>query len=346
MTAYWFKPKRYGYGATPITWEGWAVTLGTVIAMVVVSVCLRLTERHSWALAAVFAFDAAALSHFSSLFAARPTASGAGGGAAASRWIGLLEFLGMALLEIKNLHVEIDGKEILKGLDLTVNAGEVHAIMGPNGSGKSTLAYVLAGKSGYEPTSGEVLFNGKNIFDMSPDERAAAGLFLAFQYPLEIPGVATMTFLRTALNAQRKKRGEAELSTPEFIKRVRETAGKLDIDQDMLRRAVNVGFSGGEKKRNEILQMALLEPRLAVLDETDSGLDIDALKIVADGVNRLRSPQRSFVVITHYQRLLSYIVPDIVHVLSAGRIVKTGGKELALELEARGYAEYQEEVVA
>jgi Fe-S cluster assembly ATP-binding protein len=252
----------------------------------------------------------------------------------------------MALLEIKNLHVEIDGKEILKGLNLTVNAGEVHAIMGPNGSGKSTLAYVLAGKSGYEPTSGEVKFNGKNIFDMTPDERAAAGLFLAFQYPLEIPGVATMTFLRTALNAQRKKRGEAELSTPEFIKRVRETAGKLNIDQDMLRRAVNVGFSGGEKKRNEILQMALLEPQLAVLDETDSGLDIDALKIVADGVNRLRSPQRSFVVITHYQRLLSYIVPDIVHVLSAGRIVKTGGKELALELEARGYAEYQEEAVA
>ncbi len=252
----------------------------------------------------------------------------------------------MALLEIKNLHVEIDGKEILKGLDLTVNAGEVHAIMGPNGSGKSTLAYVLAGKAGYEPTSGEVKFDGKNIFDMTPDERAAAGLFLAFQYPLEIPGVATMTFLRTALNAQRKKRGEVELSTPEFIKRVRETAGKLNIDQDMLRRAVNVGFSGGEKKRNEILQMALLEPRLAVLDETDSGLDIDALKIVADGVNRLRSPQRSFVVITHYQRLLSYIVPDIVHVLSGGRIVKTGGKELALELEARGYAEYQEEAAA
>ena len=198
----------------------------------------------------------------------------------------------MPLLEIKNLHVEIDGKEILKGLDLTVNAGEVHAIMGPNGSGKSTLAYVLAGKADYTPTSGEVKFDGKNIFDMAPDERAAAGLFLAFQYPLEIPGVATMTFLRTALNAQRKKRGEAELSTPEFIKRVRETSGKLGIEQDMLRRAVNVGFSGGEKKRNEILQMALLEPRLAVLDETDSGLDIDALKIVADGVNRLRSPER------------------------------------------------------
>ena len=199
----------------------------------------------------------------------------------------------MPLLEIKDLHVEIDGREILKGLDLTVNAGEVHAIMGPNGSGKSTLAYVLAGKAGYTPTSGEVLFNGRNIFAMTPDERAAAGLFLAFQYPLEIPGVASMTFLRTALNAQRKKRGEAEFSTPEFLKKVRELAKKLGIDQDMLRRAVNVGFSGGEKKRNEILQMALLEPKLAVLDETDSGLDIDALKIVSDGVNRLRSPQSS-----------------------------------------------------
>ena len=252
----------------------------------------------------------------------------------------------MTLLEVKDLHVEIDGKEILKGLNLTVNAGEVHAIMGPNGSGKSTLAYVLAGKADYAVTSGEVRFNGKNLFEMAPDERAAAGLFLAFQYPLEIPGVATMTFLRTALNAQRKKRGEAELSTPEFIKKVRDTAGKLSIEQEMLRRAVNVGFSGGEKKRNEILQMVLLEPRLAVLDETDSGLDIDALKIVADGVNRLRSSGRAFVVITHYQRLLAYIVPDIVHVLSHGRIVKTGGKELALELEARGYAEYQEEVLA
>ena len=252
----------------------------------------------------------------------------------------------MVLLEIKNLHAGIEGKEILRGLDLTVNAGEVHAIMGPNGSGKSTLAYVLAGKAGYEPTSGEVLFNGKNLFDMEPDERAAAGLFLAFQYPLEIPGVATMTFLRTALNAQRKRRGDPELSTPEFIKKVREVAGKLGIEQDMLRRAVNVGFSGGEKKRNEVLQMALLEPRLAVLDETDSGLDIDALKIVAEGVSRLRSPQRSFIVITHYQRLLNYIVPDVVHVLSKGRIVKTGGKELALELEARGYVEYQEEAVA
>jgi Fe-S cluster assembly ATP-binding protein len=252
----------------------------------------------------------------------------------------------MPLLEIKNLHVEIDGKEILKGLTLAVNPGEVHAIMGPNGSGKSTLAYVLAGKKDYEPTAGEVHFDGRNIFDMEPDERAAAGLFLAFQYPLEIPGVATMTFLRTALNAQRRKRGEDEFATPEFLKRVREVAKKLGIDQEMLRRAVNVGFSGGEKKRNEILQMALFEPRLAVLDETDSGLDIDALKIVADGVNGLRSPGRSFVVITHYQRLLNYIVPDVVHVLSKGRIVKTGGKELALELEARGYAEYQEEVAA
>ena len=252
----------------------------------------------------------------------------------------------MPLLEIKNLHAGIDGKEILRGLDLTVNAGEVHAIMGPNGSGKSTLAYVLAGKDGYEPTQGEVRFNGKNIFDMAPDERAAEGLFLAFQYPLEIPGVATMTFLRTALNAQRKKRGEAELSTPDFLKRVRATAKELGIDQDMLRRGVNVGFSGGEKKRNEILQMALLQPKLAVLDETDSGLDIDALKIAADGVNRLRSKERAFIVITHYQRLLNYIVPDVVHVLSKGRIVKTGGKDLALELEARGYAEYQQEEAA
>ncbi len=252
----------------------------------------------------------------------------------------------MALLDIKNLHAGIDGKEILKGLDLTVNPGEVHAIMGPNGSGKSTLAYVLAGKQDYAPTQGEVRFDGQNLFDMEPDERAARGLFLAFQYPLEIPGVATMTFLRTALNAQRKKRGEAELSTPEFLKKVRGLAKTLGVDPDMLRRAVNVGFSGGETKRNEILQMALLEPRLAVLDETDSGLDIDALKIVADGVNRLRDPGRSFIVITHYQRLLNYIVPDVVHVLSKGRIVKTGGKELALELEARGYAEYQEEVAA
>jgi len=247
------------------------------------------------------------------------------------------------MLEIKNLQVKVDDRQILNGLDLTVNAGEVHAIMGPNGSGKSTLAHVLAGKPGYEVTGGEVLLDGKDLLALGPDERAAHGVFLAFQYPLEIPGVATMTFLRTAINAQRKQRGEPEFSTPEFMKRVRDAAAKLEINQDMLRRGVNVGFSGGEKKRNEILQMALLEPRLAVLDETDSGLDIDALRIVADGVNRLRSPQRSMVVITHYQRLLNYIVPDVVHVLSKGRIVKTGGKELALELEARGYAQFQEE---
>jgi len=247
------------------------------------------------------------------------------------------------MLEIKNLQIKVDDRQILNGLDLSVNAGEVHAIMGPNGSGKSTLAHVLAGKPGYEVTGGDVLLDGKDLLALGPDERAAHGMFLAFQYPLEIPGVATMTFLRTAINAQRKQRGEPELSTPEFMKRVRDAAAKLEIDQDMLRRGVNVGFSGGEKKRNEILQMALLEPRLAVLDETDSGLDIDALKIVADGVNRLRSPQRSMIVITHYQRLLNYIVPDVVHVLSRGRIVRTGGKELALELEARGYAAYQDE---
>ncbi len=246
----------------------------------------------------------------------------------------------MSLLEVKNLHVEVEGKKILNGLNLTVEKGQVAAIMGPNGSGKSTLAYVLAGKENYHVTEGEVLLDGKNILDMSPDQRAAKGVFLAFQYPVEVPGVATMTFLRTALNAQRKSRGQAELSTPEFMKLVRDTSGKLGISQDMLRRAVNVGFSGGEKKRNEILQMAILEPRLAVLDETDSGLDIDALRIVADGVNRQRSPERSSIVITHYQRLLNYIVPDVVHVLSKGRVVKTGGKELALELEAKGYAQY------
>ena len=218
--------------------------------------------------------------------------------------------------------------------------------MGPNGSGKSTLAHVLAGKADYEVTDGQVLLNGEDLLALSPDERAAKGLFLAFQYPLEIPGVATMTFLRTALNAQRKKRGEEELSPPDFNRRVFDVAGKLEIDRDMLRRGVNVGFSGGEKKRNEILQMALLEPKLAVLDETDSGLDIDALKVVSDGVNRLRSPERAFVVITHYQRLLDYIVPDVVHVLSKGRIVRTGGKELALELEAKGYAQYQEEMAS
>jgi Fe-S cluster assembly ATP-binding protein len=225
------------------------------------------------------------------------------------------------LLEVKNLHVTVDGKQILKGLDLAVNKGEVHAIMGPNGSGKSTLAYVMAGRPGYEATEGEILLDGENVLEMQPDERAAKGIFLAFQYPMEIPGVATMTFLRTALNAQRKARGQAEYSTPEFLKLVRDAAGK----------------------RNEILQMALLQPKLCVLDETDSGLDIDALKIVSDGVNRLRSPERGMIVITHYQRLLDHIVPDVVHVLSRGRIVKTGGKDLALELEAKGYAEFQEE---
>ncbi|MDT3686384.1 MAG: Fe-S cluster assembly ATPase SufC [Pseudorhodoplanes sp.] len=252
----------------------------------------------------------------------------------------------MSLLEVKNLHVEIDGKKILNGLDLTIEKGKVHAIMGPNGSGKSTLAYVLAGKEDYDVTEGDILYNGESVLAMEPDERAAKGIFLAFQYPIEIPGVATMTFLRTALNAQRKARGEDELSTPEFLKLVREKSGELGISQEMLKRAVNVGFSGGEKKRNEVLQMAMLQPKLAVLDETDSGLDIDALKIVADGVNRLRSPDRGFVVITHYQRLLDYIVPDVVHVLSKGRIVKTGGKDLALELEASGYSQFQQEEAA
>jgi Fe-S cluster assembly ATP-binding protein len=247
------------------------------------------------------------------------------------------------MLEIKDLHVTVDGREILKGLDLTVNKGEVHAIMGPNGSGKSTLAHVLAGKDAYEVTGGSVTFEGVDLLALEPDERAAKGIFLAFQYPLEIPGVTTMNFLRTALNAQRKKRHEPELMPPEFIKKVREAAAKLGIDQEMTRRPVNVGFSGGEKKRNEILQMALLEPKLGVLDETDSGLDIDALKVVAEGVNRLRSQERAMIVITHYQRLLDHIVPDIVHVLSRGRIVRTGGKELALELEAKGYAGYQDE---
>jgi Fe-S cluster assembly ATP-binding protein len=252
----------------------------------------------------------------------------------------------MSLLEIKNLHVEIDGKKILNGLDLTIEKGQVAAIMGPNGSGKSTLAYVLAGKPDYKITEGDVRLDGESILEMGPDERAAKGVFLAFQYPVEVPGVATMTFLRTALNAQRKTRGEGEVSTPEFMKLVRDTAKQLGISQEMLRRAVNVGFSGGEKKRQEILQMSVLQPRLAVLDETDSGLDIDALKIVADGVNALRSPERSMIVITHYQRLLNYIVPDVVHVMARGKVMKTGGKELALELEAKGYANYVGEEAA
>ncbi len=246
------------------------------------------------------------------------------------------------MLEIKNLHVKLEDEDkvILKGLTLTVPKGEVHAIMGPNGSGKSTLAYVLAGRDGYEVTDGDILWNGESIIGMEPDERAAKGVFLAFQYPMEIPGVAGLTFLRTATNAVRKRRDLPELSTPDFLKVVKEKAAKLNIDIQMLKRPVNVGFSGGEKKRSEILQMAMLEPTLCVLDETDSGLDIDALRIVSDGVNALRSPDRAMLVITHYQRLLNHIVPDKVHVLTDGRIQKTGGKELALELEKSGYADY------
>jgi len=245
------------------------------------------------------------------------------------------------MLEIKNLHARIaeDGTEIIKGLNLSVKAGEVAAIMGPNGSGKSTLSYILAGRDDYEVTEGEILYNGENILEMDPAERAAAGIFLAFQYPMEIPGVATMQFLKVAMNEQRKARGEDELTTPDFIRLVKEAAGSLEISMEMLKRPLNVGFSGGEKKRAEILQMKLLEPKLCVLDETDSGLDIDALKIVSDGVNSLRSPDRATIVITHYQRLLDYIVPDTVHVLSKGRIVKSGDKSLAHELEANGYAD-------
>jgi Fe-S cluster assembly ATP-binding protein len=246
------------------------------------------------------------------------------------------------MLEIENLHVSVDDREILRGIDLKLGAGEVHAIMGPNGSGKSTLAYVLAGRAGYDVTGGSIRFNGEDLLVMAADERAAAGVFLAFQYPIEIPGVATMTFLKTALNAQRKKRGLDEISTPDFIRKVKSVSDRLHVTQEMLRRPLNVGFSGGEKKRNEILQMALLEPTLCVLDETDSGLDIDALRVVADGVNALRSPERTMLVITHYQRLLDYIVPDFVHVMSAGRIVQSGGKELALELEEKGYAGFAE----
>jgi Fe-S cluster assembly ATP-binding protein len=247
------------------------------------------------------------------------------------------------VLEIKNLHVKLadEERQILKGLTLTVPKGEVHAIMGPNGSGKSTLAHVLAGRAGYEVTEGDILWNGESILDMAPDERAAKGVFLAFQYPMEIPGVAGLTFLRTAANAVRKKRGQPELSTPDFMKFVREKAAKLSIDMEMLKRPVNVGFSGGEKKRSEILQMSILDPTLCVLDETDSGLDIDAVRIVSDGVNALRGPERAMLLITHYQRLLDYIVPDRVHVLADGRIQKSGGKELALELERTGYVGYQ-----
>ena len=246
------------------------------------------------------------------------------------------------MLQINNLVVQIEDKRILNGLNLTVNKGEVAAILGPNGSGKSTLSYVIAGRADYEVLDGEILLDGQNLLEMDPDQRAAAGVFLAFQYPLEIPGVATMTFLKASLNAQRKARGEAELTTPDFIKRVNAAAAKLEIEKDMLKRALNVGFSGGEKKRMEILQMALLEPTFCILDETDSGLDIDALRVVSEGVNTLREAGRGFLVITHYQRLLNYIVPDTVHVMSSGRIVKSGGKELALELEANGYADYRQ----
>src|SRR5579863_8297530 len=242
------------------------------------------------------------------------------------------------MLEIKDLHVAVDGKEILKGLTLSIRPGEVHAIMGPNGSGKSTLAYVLAGRAGYDITEGSIRYKGENLADLAPEERAAKGVFLAMQYPVEIPGVTTMTFLKTALNAQRRARAESDLDAVAVLKLVRAKAKTLNVSEEMLRRALNVGFSGGEKKRLEILQMALFEPSLAILDETDSGLDIDALKLVADGVNALRSPDRAMLVITHYQRLLTYIVPDRVHVLAHGRIAKSGGKELALELERKGYA--------
>ena len=242
------------------------------------------------------------------------------------------------MLKIENLHARVDGKEILKGINLEVAAGEVHAIMGPNGSGKSTLANVLCGRDGYEVTSGSVEFRGADLLELEPEDRAAQGVFLSFQYPVEIPGVSNTYFLKAALDAQRKSRGEEELDAADFLRLLREKAALLQLDPALLSRSVNVGFSGGEKKRNEILQMAILEPRLAVLDETDSGLDIDALRVVSQGVNALRSPERSSIVITHYQRLLEYIVPDRVHVLQGGRIVHSGGKELALELEDKGYA--------
>jgi Fe-S cluster assembly ATP-binding protein len=252
----------------------------------------------------------------------------------------------MALLEIRNLHASVAGKEILRGIDLTMEAGEVHAIMGPNGSGKSTLAQVLAGRDTYEVTEGEVLYDGKNLLELDPEERAREGLFMAFQYPVEIPGISNSYFLRAALNAIRKHRGLEELDPMDFLSLAREKLKLLDMDPTFLNRAVNVGFSGGEKKRNEIFQMAVLEPRLAILDETDSGLDIDALKIVANGVNAMRSPERAILVVTHYQRLLNYIVPDRVHVLAGGRIVRSGDAALAQELEQSGYASLEAEVAA
>ena len=250
-----------------------------------------------------------------------------------------------ALLNIDNLHAGIDGKPILNGLSLSIRPGEVHAIMGPNGSGKSTLSYVLSGKDGYEVSGGDMMFEGQSLADMAPEERAIAGLFLAFQYPLEIPGVTNMTFLKTSLNAILRGRGEDEMDAASFLRLAREKSRALGMNDEMLKRQLNVGFSGGEKKRNEILQMAMLEPKLAILDETDSGLDIDALKTVAEGVNALRAPDRGMLVITHYQRLLDFIKPDVVHVMAAGRIVKSGGAELALELENSGYAEYVGETV-
>jgi Fe-S cluster assembly ATP-binding protein len=246
----------------------------------------------------------------------------------------------MALLEIKNLHASVAGKEILKGITLSLPAGEVHAIMGPNGTGKSTLSNVIAGREGYEVTEGEVLLDGESVLEMAADERARAGIFLAFQYPVEIPGVTTSAFLKTALNAKRRAEGNPEVDAMEFLKLVKAKTAVLGMPYDMIKRPLNVGFSGGEKKRAEVLQMTMLEPRVAILDETDSGLDIDALKVVSEGVNSLRSPDRAFLVITHYQRLLDYIVPDHVHVLANGRIMRSGGKELALELEAEGYAKY------
>jgi len=248
----------------------------------------------------------------------------------------------MSLLEIKNLHANVAGREILKGIDLSVDAGEVHAIMGPNGSGKSTLAQVLSGRDLYQVTAGEVVYGGKDLLEMSPEDRAREGIFMAFQYPVEIPGVSNLYFLKAALNAIRKHQDLPDLDAMDFLAIVKERMALMEMDESLLNRAVNTGFSGGEKKRNEIFQMAVLEPRLAILDETDSGLDIDALKIVANGVNALRSPQRAMIVVTHYQRLLNYIVPDFVHVLAEGRIVKSGGKELALELEESGYAEMVE----
>jgi len=253
-----------------------------------------------------------------------------------------MNWKGERMLSIENLHVAVDGKEILKGIDLEVKAGEVHAIMGPNGSGKSTLSYILSGRGGYEVTEGRVTFMGKDLLDMEPEVRAREGIFLAFQYPVEIPGVGTQTFLKESLNSVRRHRGEPELDAMQFLKLMREKRAELGIGEEMLRRPFNVGASGGEKKRNEVLQMALLEPKLAVLDETDSGLDIDALKVAAEGVNRLRSPERSTIIITHYQRLLNYIVPDHVHVLAHGKIARSGGKELAHELEEKGYAEFGE----